>query len=150
MQCPRKTAAQRKTVTDFGAFLGKLETNFAVAEELCKGVEGWLLSGTEVSARTENSTDSKAAAAATQEKIGWGIAMRRLMARKWGEIYQGPTPPGLLEGNVWTSQVSVWLMRECRAYWKTRNEEREVTSSQEVGNKPRALANAEAGVRLLY
>jgi hypothetical protein len=41
-------------------------------------------------------------------------------------------------------------MRECRAYWKTRNDEREVTLSRDERDKPRALANAEAGVRQLY
>jgi hypothetical protein len=41
-------------------------------------------------------------------------------------------------------------MRECHSYWRTRNEEREATSSREERDKPRALANAEAGVRQLY
>jgi hypothetical protein len=76
--------------------------------------------------------------------------MRGLLAKQWGEIYQGPKTHGLLEGDVWTSQISLWLMRECCAYWKTRNEERETTSSRKERDKPRALANGEAGVRQLY
>jgi hypothetical protein len=149
MQFVRKTAAQRETVVDFRAFLGKLGTESAAAEEMCHGIEDWLLSGMEGSTRTANSEDTREAAA-TQEKIGWGIEMRGLLAKQWGEIYQGPLTTGQLEGDVWTSQISLWLMRECHSYWRTRNEEREVTSSREEREKPRALANAEAGVRQLY
>jgi hypothetical protein len=72
--------------------------------------------------------------------------MRGLLAKQWDKIYQWPKTHGL---DVWTSQISIWLMRECCAYWKTRNEEREVILSREERDTPRVLANAEAGVRQL-
>jgi hypothetical protein len=88
MQCPRKTVAQRKTVVEFRAFLGKLGTGFAAAEEMCHGIEDWLLSGTEGSTRTANNKYTRAAAAA-QGKIGWGIAMRGLLANNGARLTKG-------------------------------------------------------------
>jgi hypothetical protein len=150
LQCPQKREAQRKTVTELRAYLETLRTATTVAETICNGVEEFLMEGGESAGRPTRGRLTTIASQC-QSKIGWDKAMRGLLSKKWNAIcFEEPDSSKHMQGDIWTSLVSVWLTRESRKYWTVRNDEMQAVSSPEEQDKSRALALAEAGVRELY
>jgi hypothetical protein len=91
-----------------------------------------------------------------QDKIGWDMAMRGMLSKEWSHKQETANDgivggrEGQVHGDRWSASVSLWLIQKSRRCWITRNEERQAATSPEDTNKPMAISEAEAGVRLLY
>jgi hypothetical protein len=150
LQCPQKRAEQRKTVIELLAYLETLKTATSVSEAMCRGVEEFLSSGSEVTVRETSGTKTKLASE-WQGKIGWDKAMRGFLSERWKVVcFEEPDSSKNMQADIWTSLVCLWLTRESRKYWIKRNEEMQAALSPEEQDKSRALVIAEAGVRELY
>jgi hypothetical protein len=149
LQCHRKQAAQIQTVAKFRKYLDTLKTVPTVANALSHGLENWISSGTANSQVAERG-EAIEKACLKQDHIGWGKAMRGLLAKEWKDMCYGVTQDSENHrGAGWASLVSLWLVRESKLYWTTRNEEREA-SANGVTDKSSALVEAELAVKNLY
>jgi ubiquitin len=155
VQCPEKGKEHKQSLADFKKLLANLKTTVTVSDAMCHGLEKWMTLGSQSvhQAPRDEWCDS---AMKKQDKIGWDIAMRGLLTKEWSSKQESANDgitrgrEGEEHGDRWSASVSLWLIQESRRFWTTRNEERQAATSPEVTDKPMALSEAEAGVRLLY
>jgi hypothetical protein len=115
--------------------LGKIKTTEEIREPLASAVEDWVM-GQEV--RDERFRGGRRGVAMKlQREIGWDMFMRGWVSNEWAKIQEHANDgvergrEGCCTGDIWSSQVSLWLIRESKIVWQERNDERNLRTTVE-------------------
>jgi hypothetical protein len=150
--CGCKNEYKRLFVYTLEQQLEKIGTIPALSTAMVAGVAAWL-NGADVehiANDTETISEVRNCLLA-QNKIGWNLVMRGLIANEWAAVqesfYNKANETDRILGDSWSSKVSLWLTREARKLWLDRNE---ALYEPESGKESRLDQETRANVRDLY
>jgi hypothetical protein len=150
-QCPANMEYKRIFAYTLQQQLEKVKTIPAVAQAIVSGVAAWLNDETidHLIADKETIREIRNCLIA-QNKIGWNLAMRGLLANEWAVVQETfvneQDDTDRILGDSWSAKVALWITKEARKLWLDRNE----AMYQPVEKESRLEEETKANVRDLY
>jgi hypothetical protein len=154
LKCGANEERRREFVVGFNDMLGKIKTTEEIREPLASAVEDWVM-GQEVKDERFR-RGRRGVAMERQREIGWNMFMRGWVSNEWAKIQEHANDgiergrDGSCTGDIWSSQVSLWLIRESKTMWQERNDERNLRTTMEGRTISRAEEEWDERITRIY